>query len=75
MMPVGDNYYQQLLNGGFIAKLSVHGREDISQKIIIVSDAKDTRGRMADSTIKTNFISKYLFLLSMIIIFIVNNRR
>ncbi|CAF1299620.1 unnamed protein product [Adineta ricciae] len=40
---VADNYYQQLLNGGFIAKLSIGNEQKAAQKIHIVKDASQAR--------------------------------
>ncbi|CAF4358764.1 unnamed protein product, partial [Rotaria sp. Silwood2] len=46
----GDNYYQQLLNDGFIVKLSYNNEEKGLHKISIVSDINDARSNALDSS-------------------------
>jgi len=46
----GDNYYQQLLNGGFIAKLNYNNEDKGSRKISIVGDANQARSKALDNS-------------------------
>ncbi|CAF5001466.1 unnamed protein product, partial [Rotaria sp. Silwood1] len=62
----GDNYYQQLLNDGFIVKLTYNNEEKGLHKINIVSDVDEVRSNTVDSSsIKTiQNLSTSLMLLS-----------
>ncbi|CAF5142440.1 unnamed protein product, partial [Rotaria sp. Silwood1] len=62
----GDNYYQQLLNDGFIVKLTYNNDEKGLHKINIVSDIDEVRSNTVDSSsIKTiQNLSTSLMLLS-----------
>jgi len=66
----GDNYYQQLLNGGFVAKLQNNNEVKDFRKINIVSDANQARTKAADnSTTKTiQNLSTSIILFSLLII-------
>jgi hypothetical protein len=66
----GENYYQQLLNGGFVAKLTYNNEEKGSQKISIVGDANQARSNILDSsTIKPiQNLSTSIILFSFLII-------
>jgi hypothetical protein len=46
----GDNYYQQLLNGGFTAKLTYNNEDKGSKKINIVGDANQARSKILDNS-------------------------
>jgi cell wall assembly regulator SMI1 len=46
----GNDYYQQLLNGGFIAKLTYNNEDRGSQKITIVGDANQARSKVLDNS-------------------------
>lgn len=46
----GDNYYQQLLNDGFIVKLTTGVEEKAAQKINVVTDVNEVRAHSADSS-------------------------
>jgi hypothetical protein len=68
----GDNYYQQLLNGGFIARLITANNEvKGSQKINIVSDANQARANPLNSLARQNpstsmILFSFLIILCMI---------
>jgi len=66
----GDNYYQQLLNGGFMAKLTYNNEDKGTQKISIVGDANQARSKNIDnSTIKPiQNLSPSIILFSFLII-------
>lgn len=66
----GENYYQQLLNGGFIAKLTYNHEEKGSRKINIVGDANQARSKALDnSSLKTiQNLSTSIILFSILII-------
>ena len=65
----GDNYYQQLLNGGFIAKLIAPNNEEKgARKINIVSDLNLAKsGQLNSSAIKNLSTSIVLFSLLIIL--------
>jgi hypothetical protein len=46
----GDTYYQQLLNGGFIVKLSHNNEDKFTRKISIVGDANQARSKTLDNS-------------------------
>jgi hypothetical protein len=49
-LATGDNYYQQLLNGGFIVKLSSNNEDKATRKISIVGDANQARSKTLDNS-------------------------
>lgn len=57
----GENYYQQLLNNGFIVKLAVNGKEKATENIEIVRDAHAIRTKLSNNTIKQSYLSILLF--------------
>lgn len=60
--PSGENYYQQLLNKGFLVKLTVNGNEKATRNINIVRDAKQIRTNALNHSI-VNSSSSILFVL------------
>lgn len=75
-LPAGDNYYQQLLNGGFIAKLSYHNEDKGSRKINIVGDANQARSKVLDNSSRKTFESvstSLLFLFSFVLLYMIQH--
>ena len=71
---LGDNYYQQLLNGGFMAKLSLNNNEEKgSKKIVIYGDATQARANVADSSSVSSiqYRSTSILFLSLTLLFVV----
>ncbi|CAF2770138.1 unnamed protein product [Rotaria sp. Silwood2] len=64
--PAGDNYYQQLLNDGFIVKLTYNNEERGLRKINILSDVNDVRSNALDSSSTKTIqnLSTFIILLS-----------
>jgi hypothetical protein len=72
----GENYYQQLLNGGFVVKLIHNNEEKGSRKIDIVGDANQARSKTLDnSSIKTiqNLSTSITLFSSLIILYMVQH--
>ena len=72
---LGDNYYQQLLNGGVVAKLFLNSNEEKgSKKITIFGDANQVRANLADSasisSIQCRSTSLLLFSLTLLLVVI-----
>jgi hypothetical protein len=70
--PAGDNYYQQLLNAGFVVKLTLNNEEKGVQKVNIVPDANQARSNSQDSsTIKSiqNLSTSIIFVSFLIILY------
>jgi hypothetical protein len=63
---IGDNYYQQLLSGGFIVKLTYNNEDKDIRKISIVSDASQARSTSLDSA-TTQKLSTSIILFSFLI--------
>lgn len=71
---LGDNYYQQLLNGGFVAKLFLNNNEEKgSKKINIFGDATQARANLADSSSVSSiqYRSTSILLVSLTLLFVV----
>ncbi len=65
----GENYYQQLLNNGFIVKLTLNGNEKATRIINIVQDANQMRSKLLNNSITMSLSSILLsFLLILHII-------
>ncbi len=65
----GENYYQQLLNNGFIVKLTVNGNDKGTRLISIVRDASQIRSKLSDSSTTMSLSSillAFLFILHII---------
>ena len=75
-LPPGDNYYQQLLNGGFIAKLSYHDEDKGSRKIAIVGDANQARSKLSGNSSPSTFerfTTSLLFLFSFVLVYLIQH--
>jgi hypothetical protein len=67
--PSGENYYQQLLNKGFLVKLTVNGNEKNSRNINIVRDVNQIRSNSLNNSITYSYSSiLFTFLLLLHII-------
>lgn len=66
----GENYYQQLLNNGFIVQLFVNGKEKAIRNITIVSDKSQIQTKLANyskSLRYSTILVGFLFILHMIL--------
>ena len=65
---IGDNYYEQLLNGGFTVKFTdINNEESISRNITIVRDAKDVQSKSTKNSAIQN-LSTFIILFSALFI-------
>jgi hypothetical protein len=69
-----DNYYQQLLNNGFLVKLTINGVEKDRRSIKIFSDANQARSQTTNRSTSMK-ISTCLMLFSLMAMIIIGRRR
>ena len=66
---VGNDYYEQLLNGGFNVKLTHNNNEEKgSRKITIVGDARQAQSKSVDNSAIQNLSTSMILFLSLIIL-------
>lgn len=61
--PSGENYYQQLLNKGFLIKLTVNGNEKATRIINIVRDANQIRSNSLNHSMRISSSATLLLFL------------